>query len=441
VPVVDDSVSSILNNKAIPMPLQTRKFSHSITLSLLFCLATLPGHAGESGKPWTANPELVQKQQGRRPQFNYHESKVPDYTLPDPLVANDGSPVSKKKQWNKTRRPELMELFREQVYGHRPDTKYSVSYETIAEIKDAFDGTATGASMKMTITIDDRNYSFPFTLFVPTGYKQAVPAVVLINNRYFVPLEKAVTKDDPFWPAQTLIERGYATATFHTSDVDPDKKDGYSKGVRAFFADGAPAKDNAWRSLSAWGWAASRVLDHLSTVKRVDSTRVAVVGHSRGGKTSLWAACEDQRFAVAYSNNSGCGGAALSRRAYGETVKRITTNFPHWFCNNFSKYSDHEDELPVDQHELMSLIAPRGIYVASSDQDLWADPKGEYTSLIKSAPVFKLLGKKSITKGTMPALNEPRVVGQTGYHIRTGGHGLGEPDWNWFLDFTDTLLK
>ena len=150
---------------------------------------------------------------------------------------------------------------------------------------------------------------------------------------------------------------------------------------------------------------------------------------------------EDQRFAVAYSNNSGCGGAALSRRAYGETVKRITTHFPHWFCNNFSNYSDNEDELPVDQHELMSLIAPRGIYVASSDQDLWADPKGEYTSLIESAPVFNLLGKKSITKGTMPALNQPRVIGQTGYHIRTGGHGLGEPDWNWFLDFTDTLLK
>jgi ketosteroid isomerase-like protein len=164
------------------------------------------------------------------------------------------------------------------------------------------------------------------------------------------------------------------------------------------------------------------------------------VGHSRGGKTSLWAACEDTRFAIAYSNNSGCGGAALSRRAYGETVGRITTSFPHWFCKPFSKYADRESELPVDQHEVMALIAPRGVYVASADEDLWADPRGEYASLVAAAPVFRLFNKRSISNATMPALNQPRVSGQTGYHIRTGGHGLGDTDWKWFLDFADRLL-
>ena len=240
---------------------------------------------------------------------------------------------------------------------------------------------------------------------------------------------------------KTLIERGYATVSFHTSDVDPDKKDGYAEGIRSFFADGAPPQDNAWRSLSAWGWAASRILDHLDSLETVDASKVAVVGHSRGGKTSLWAACEDSRFAIAYSNNSGCGGAALLRRAYGETVGRITTSFPHWFCKPFSEYADRENAIPIDQHEVIALIAPRGVYVASSNEDLWADPKGEYASIVAAASVFQLLGKKSITESEMPALNQPRVVGQTGYHIRSGGHGLGDPDWNWFLDFTDRLLK
>jgi len=183
------------------------------------------------------------------------------------------------------------------------------------------------------------------------------------------------------------------------------------------------------------------VLDYLESLPSINAQQVAIVGHSRGGKASLWAACEDSRFAVAYSNNSGCGGAALSRRAYGETVGRITTSFPHWFCQPFWEYAKRESELPVDQHEVMALIAPRAIYVASADEDLWADPAGEYTSLVEAAPVFQLLGVQAITDKSMPALNQPRVVGKTGYHIRSGGHGLGEVDWNWFLDFTDRLIE
>jgi acetyl esterase/lipase len=179
----------------------------------------------------------------------------------------------------------------------------------------------------------------------------------------------------------------------------------------------------------------------LASLDQVDGDRIAVVGHSRGGKAALWAACEDTRFAVAYSNNSGCGGAALTRREYGETVTRITTNFPHWFCRAFARYAGRESELPIDQHELVALIAPRGVYVASADEDLWADPRGEYESLHAAAPVFQLLGKESITQRAMPVLNQPRIIGRTGYHIRTGGHGLGKRDWNWFLNFADGLLK
>ncbi len=395
----------------------------------------------EHAEPWKAQPALVKKNSQRRKEFNYQESKVPDFQLPDPLVSQAGKPIVTAADWGQSRREELMSLFRNEVYGQRPQVNYTLTFEQVEEQKDVWDGLATGRSMVAVVGIGDQQYKFPFVLFIPNGVEGPVPAVIHINNRYFIPLEKAIQENDPFWPAKTIVQRGYATASFHTSDVDPDKKDGYPDGIRAFFASGAPPTSRAWRSLSAWGWAASRVLDHLEKVSLIDASKVAVVGHSRGGKTSLWAACEDPRFAVAYSNNSGCGGAALSRRAYGETVGRITSSFPHWFCEPFSKYAQRESQLPVDQHEVMALIAPRSVYVASSDEDLWADPKGEYASLVAAAPVFELLGKQSITETTMPALNTPRVVGNTGYHIRSGGHGLGEVDWNWFLDFTDTVLK
>lgn len=391
--------------------------------------------------PWKAQPALVKKNSQRRKEFNYQESKVPAFRLPDPLVSQTGKPIVTADDWGQVRRQELMSLFRNEVYGQRPKLSYSMSFEQVEEQKDIWGGVATGRSMVAVVSIGDRQYKFPFVLFIPNGIQGQVPAVIHINNRYFIPLEKAIRENDPFWPAKIIVQRGYATASFHTSDVDPDQKDGYPNGIRAFFASGAPPTSRAWRSLSAWGWAASRVLDYLEKVPLIDASKAAVVGHSRGGKTSLWAACEDPRFAVAYSNNSGCGGAALSRRAFGETVARITSSFPHWFCEPFSKYAQRESELPVDQHEVMALIAPRSVYVASSDEDLWADPKGEYASLVAAAPVFELLGKKSITEPTMPALNTPRVVGNTGYHIRSGGHGLGEADWNWFLDFTDALLK
>jgi hypothetical protein len=391
--------------------------------------------------PWSANPALVEKLSGKRTEFNYDETKVPTFTLPDPLLTSDGTAITTSQQWHDIRRPELMELFREQVYGRRPDTAYTIRFEETSKNEDALEGTAVCRQMKAVLTIDKRLYSFPFTVVIPKKTAGKVPAVVLINNRDFMSLEEAVGPHDPFWPVRTLIDRGYATATFFTTNVDPDRADGYAAGVRSFFASGEAPADNAWRSLSAWGWAASRVLDYLETVDQVDASRVALVGHSRGGKTALWAASEDTRFAIAYSNNSGCGGAALSRRAYGETVARITSSFPHWFTPNFAKFAGRENELPVDQHQLMSLIAPRALYVTSADEDLWADPKGEYASLVAASPVFQLLGVKSITTPEMPVLNEAVIVGKTGYHIRAGEHDLKQFDWDKFLDFADTIVK
>jgi len=166
-----------------------------------------------------------------------------------------------------------------------------------------------------------------------------------------------------------------------------------------------------------------------------------VVGHSRGGKTALWAAAEDQRFAMAVANESGCGGASLARRKYGETVSRITKAFPHWFCSNYKKWGNNEDSMPVDMHMLIALIAPRAVYVTSASEDLWADPRGSYLSLYHSLPVFRLYQPVTRLTEQMPPLNIPSISGKLAYHVRDGVHNLLLKDWNWFLDFGDTVLK
>lgn len=389
-------------------------------------------------EPWKANPELVaKKQNSRNNQFNYVEANVPDYQLPNPLVTNNGTKVADAKTWHQQRRPELMELFRTQVYGRRPNTPFKAKAKVIKTRENVFGLGASGYQYTLTIDAEKGSHSFDFVLFVPKS-KQPVPVIVQINNRKFISLDEVDKQPDGFWSVKRILEAGFATAAFHTSDVDPDRKDGYEQGIRALLEDPDSDEGSRWKALSAWGWGASRILDHLETMPAIDVKRSAIVGHSRGGKAALWTASEDPRFAIAYSNNSGCGGAALCRRAYGETVKRITSSFPHWFCNNFAKYSDKEDELPVDQHQLVALVAPRSVYVTSADQDLWADPKGEYTSLINAAPVFALLGQEAIDQAEMPALDSPRHQGASGYHIRSGAHNLTEQDWIHFLKFAQS---
>ena len=191
-------------------------------------------------EPWKAQPALVKKNSQRRKEFNYQESKVPDFQLPDPLVSQAGKPIVTAADWGQSRREELMSLFRNEVYGQRPEVNYTLTFEQVEEQKDVWDGVATGRSMVAVVGIGDQQYKFPFVLFIPNGVEGPVPAVIHINNRYFIPLEKAIQENDPFWPAKTIVQRGYATASFHTSDVDPDKKDGYPDGIRAFFASGAP---------------------------------------------------------------------------------------------------------------------------------------------------------------------------------------------------------
>lgn len=394
---------------------------------------------------WQADPGVVERT-SRNGEFNYREENVPSYDLPDPLADEQGKPVD-VKQWP-AQRERTLQLFRDHVYGHVPAeaAEATVTYTPTAQY-DALHVTASQVEAR--VTAGDAEFTFPLLVYLPKQTAGPVPAIVMIQNRAFPELAGAIERPSPFVPVEAIVKRGYAVAVFHTSHVDPDHKDGFNEGIRGFFArvkhgqqaDLSSRQPGDWGALSAWAWGASRVLDYLETLPQIDKQRVAVIGHSRGGKTAAWAAANDTRFAAALVNESGCGGAALSRRRFGETVQRITTAFPHWFCLRFNDYANHEDALPVDQHQLIGLIAPRAVAVASAAEDLWADPRGEYLSLVHAAPVFRLLGTDSITQPDMPPLAQPRFIGPTGYFIRPGAHGLHEGDWANYLDFLDGRLR
>jgi hypothetical protein len=382
------------------------------------------GQLQETSDSWTANPAVVEDAAKRNSEANYVETKVPPYTLPDPLVARDGSRVT-KETWP-ARRAEILELFRQHVYGRAPvDKPQGLSFKTLEEEADDLGGRATRRLVEISFdTPHVGRFKFPVQLYLPNAARRPAPAVVLLQFQGLT---------DPITPL--VIDRGYALAIFDRNGVAEDDKDTFRAGVINAFSGDGPLVGDAWRAIAAWAWGASRVVDYLESEPAIDRRRISVAGHSRMGKTALWAGATDERFAAVLSNNSGCGGAALARRVFGETVGRINTVFPHWFCENHHRYNDREADLPVDQHMLVALIAPRAVYVTSADEDLWADPRGEFLSCVHASPVYHLLGADGLGTVKMPPLDRPIASGGIGYHVRRGRHDLAEYDWERFLDF------
>lgn len=397
---------------------------------------------------------------------NYDESKVPPYTLPDPFVCQDGSIVRTPQDWWTKRRPEILHLFETQVYGKAPGRPAHMRFEIREESDQALQGRAIRKQVRIWL---DRGPTAPhidLLLYVPkTASSHRVPVFLGLNFRG----NHAICKDpailpsrvwrrgrflptdpkDPEvqaargsaasrWPVERILARGYALATACYMDLEPDFPEGWRYGVRGYFLQTGWTQQgpDRWGAISAWAWGLSRILDYLEQEPLVDARRVVVLGHSRLGKTALWAGAQDQRFAIVISNDSGCGGAALSRREFGETVARINRSFPHWFCENFKKYGDRVNELPVDQHLLLALVAPRPLYVASASKDLWADPRGEFLSALHASRVYRFLGTCGLPVRTMPPVNYP-VAATIGYHLRQGKHDLTLYDWEQYLNFAD----
>jgi hypothetical protein len=396
--------------------------------------------AAAQGTGWRAKPEAVARAAQQQPGFNYDESRVPAYTLPDTLKGARAA-VTTAAQWQE-RRAEILDLFRDTVYGRSPGRPEHLDFNVIHEDARAMEGQATLRRVTISSRQGSRSHQFELLLFLPNARAGRAPVFLLINNRAASNTDPTRKEKSGFWPAEQLIARGYGIAAIQYGQLAPDNKDTFRGGAIALFGGDAPQPPRyTWGAIAAWAWGASRAMDYLATDGRVDAARVAIVGHSRGGKAALWAGAEDERFAMVVSNESGEGGAALSRRMFGETVERINTSFPHWFTAAYKTFNGREAELPLDQHMLLALAAPRALYVASADEDLWSDPRGEFLSLAASSPVFALWGEASIRPETMPPLDTPMIAGRRAYHVRSGVHNLTPYDWDRFADFADRVWK
>lgn len=396
--------------------------------------------------------------------FNYDEAKVPQYTLPDPLLKEDGTLVTKAKEWEKEQRLHILRQFEEHVYGRMPAAPAHVRYEFRGVDKMAFNGLATRKEVVIHLTDKKDGPTIDLLLYVPNQRRGKAPVFVSLSfygnhttttdpgvtlstkwmrdNKEFGIVKNRATeasrgKQASRWPYEMILERGYAVATAYYGDLEPDHENGWKDGIRgALHPAGQEFKGDDWGAIGAWAWGMSRMVDYLEKDGDINDKQILGLGHSRLGKAALWAGATDERFAITISNNSGCGGAALARRAFGETVKRINTSFPHWFCDNHLKYNDNEAAMPVDQHELIALMAPRPVYIASAVEDQWADPKGEFLSGVHAGPVYQLFKKTGLGVTEMPEVNQP-VGDYIGYHIRTGKHDVLEYDWEQYMNFGD----
>lgn len=391
---------------------------------------------------------------------NYNESKVPDYALPELLMFEDGRIATEPDHWPQ-RRKQILQLFENEVYGKSPEWTGTIQAHTLFSDPAAFDGLATAEEVLLTLQYEGRELEMYLLLYIPNTQPNApmflgynfygnyttsphpdvkVTQNWVMNNRSFGITENRAPDNlrnvrAHRWPFREMVSRGYAAGTIYYGDVDPDFDDGFMNGVHELMK--SPADSSSWGSIAAWAWGLSRAADYLETDNRIDHDRMAVIGHSRLGKAALWAGATDERFAMVISNNSGCGGAALSKRRFGETVGRINNRFPHWFTGNFNKYNNNEDALPVDQHQLLALIAPRPLYVASATEDLWADPYGEFLATLEATKAYRLMGLTGMPVDEMPAPDSPVLHGTIGYHIRTGKHDITLYDWEQYMNFAD----
>jgi hypothetical protein len=394
---------------------------------------------------------------------NYDEAKIATYTLPDPLILANGKPVRDAKTWNQKRRPEIIRLYEENQFGRSPGRPAGMSFDVFDKGTPVFDGKAVRKQVTVYFSPNKTEPKMDLLIYVPANTTKPVPLFFQLS---FTANSNAVDdpgikpgeiwnrdkkrvpapKDGRFGSLKVLpfIEQGYGVATVYYGDIDPDFAGGIQHGVRSLYLKPGQTEPapNEWGTISAWAWGASRALDYFETDKSIDAKRVALFGVSRLGKTVMWAGANDPRFAMVIASCSGEGGAALSRRNYGETIKHLTapTRYAYQFAANYGKYGDRVNEFPVDGNLLVSLIAPRPVLLQTGDKDFWSDPKGEFLSAVAAAPVFKLLGKQALDTEAMPAAGQT-IFHTLGYVMHAGGHGAIPSDFSLFLQFMQMHLK
>lgn len=371
---------------------------------------------------------------------NYEEAKVPAYTLPEVLLTLNKGKLTSKASWENGRRKEIINLFEEHVYGRMPVQYDSMHHFITNENAAAMAGRAHLKQVQIEVFASNRSVKINMVLFVPKNNSRPAPVFLLINNRDSTNMDPTRKINSDFWPAEMLIDSGYAIAAFQVNDLAPDNKDSFQNGVLQLYPDQLNVA-NGMKTIGAWAWGAGRVMDYFKKDADIDNKKVVVIGHSRGGKAALWAGAQDQRFAIVVSNCSGNTGAALARRRFGETIKRINDHFPHWFCDNYKKYNDNEDALPVDQHMLIALMAPRPVYVGTATKDLWADPLGSFLALKHAEKIFSLYGIDTMPVSKQPGINLPIIRSPLGYHLREGVHNLTRDDWINYVKFANYHFK
>jgi hypothetical protein len=355
---------------------------------------------------------------------------------PNPLRLHDGNSVTTSAEWENTRRPELLADFRQYVYG---ESLPHPTAQTSQVASTDFPG-VTRKIVKITVTGPQGTGSFIVKLFVPKTDGTPRGTFLMIDHR------GAVT-DDPsqssaYAPVATVVKAGYAFASFKADDIAPDNSKTYrSKMINLFHPSGEALPANAGRTISAWAWGASRAMDYLATDPAIDPAKVAVIGHSRSGKAALWAGAQDARFAAVIANDAGSTGTKPARRGDGgvgaETVAGINNAFPHWFPQTYRAFNNRVRALPVDQHELLALIAPRRVVVGSATNDANADPEGEFLAYVAATPVYELygLGDTGLPSSAWPPAADRGFRGPAmSYHRRSGGHGLTAADWAVYLN-------
>ena len=389
---------------------------------------------------------------------NYDEAKVGTYTLPNPLVLNNGRPVRDAQTWWQQRRPQILEIFETQQFGRAPGRPADESFEITDKGTLALGGKAIRKQITIHLLKDPAAPVIHLLLYTPAAAKKPVPVLFSIS---FTAVSSSV--DDPgitpetIWNPKTntrvpagasrffrplnvlpLIDAGFGYATYYYGDVDPDYAAGFSHGIRAWYLKPGQAERGPedWGSIAAWAWGMSRVEDYLETDRSVDAKRVAIQGVSRLGKTVLWAGASDPRFAAVIASCSGEGGAALSHRNYGETIAHLTapTRYPYQFALNYAKWAGFPDRAPMDAHMLIALLAPRPVLLQTCDTDYWSDPKGEFLAEVAAGPVYRLLGKDPLDTDVWPRARQP-ILHDLAYSMHEGGHGTVPSDWDIYIEF------